>query len=124
MPQRTVSVSVRNCNDDSRYRVSGRDSRRAFVTRDVPLPHPRAVRPRAAILREMDRTIGASIYNGAVLAPAERQLPSLARRTARQPREQVGRADLRLEMRARRSARFGTDSPWLCQSPSLIVFGA
>jgi hypothetical protein len=34
---------------------------------------------KVAILRKMNGTIGTLIYNGAVLAPAERQVPSLAR---------------------------------------------
>ena len=43
-------------------------------------------------------------------------LPQTTRLTAGQHCEQVGRADLRLEMRARWSARRGADSLWLCRT--------
>ena len=50
------------------------------------------------------------------LDPIDHHAGQAARLTARQHREQVGRADLRLEMRARRSARCRADSPWLCRT--------
>ena len=50
------------------------------------------------------------------LDPIDHHARQTTRLTARQRREQVGRADLCLEMRARRSARCGTDCSWLCRT--------
>lgn len=61
---------------DERIREAAREDPRLLTRVSSSYGSPLHV----AIVREMEETIGTLIYNGAVLAPAERQVPSLARR--------------------------------------------
>ena len=58
------------------------------------------------------------------LDPIDHHAGQAARLTARQQRERVGRADLRLEMRPAGPLDAGLTPRGSAKSPSLIVFGA